>query len=94
MSEVLPETIPVRPDERIDAGRLMAWLEGRLPGAAQAATKLRAPFEAIIRLPQYPVADAYEFYLRLFAPVAERLAKAAATLAHKASTGVPGRSAL
>ncbi len=33
MSEVLPETIPVRPDERIDVERLMGWLEGRLPGA-------------------------------------------------------------
>ena len=33
MSEVLPETIPVRPDERIDVERLMTWLEGRLPGA-------------------------------------------------------------
>jgi aminoglycoside phosphotransferase (APT) family kinase protein len=33
MSEMLPETIPVRPDERIDAARLMEWLGGRLPGA-------------------------------------------------------------
>lgn len=33
MSEVLPETIPVRPDERIDVELLMAWLRGRLPGA-------------------------------------------------------------
>ncbi len=33
MSDVLPETIPVRPDERIDVQRLMDWLDGRLPGA-------------------------------------------------------------
>ncbi len=33
MSEVLPETIPVRADERIDVEQLMGWLEGRLPGA-------------------------------------------------------------
>ncbi len=33
MSEVLPETIPVRPDERIDVKRLTNWLSGRLPGA-------------------------------------------------------------
>lgn len=38
--------------------------------------KLRAPFESVGSLPRFPVADAYTFYVQLFSPVAERLARA------------------
>lgn len=38
MTEVQPETIPVRPDERFDIDRLMAWLAGRVPGSGATPT--------------------------------------------------------
>ena len=43
------------------------------PEANQLVAKLRAPFEAVDTLPDYPVKDAYELYQRLFGPVTGRL---------------------
>jgi CHAT domain-containing protein/tetratricopeptide (TPR) repeat protein len=42
--------------------------------AREAVSRLRYPFEATDKLPEYPVGDAFALYQTLFAPVQERLA--------------------
>ena len=44
--------------------------------ARATVSSLRTPFETVGSLPKFPVADAYAFYVQLFSPVADRLAKA------------------
>ncbi|MGC1953251.1 MAG: CHAT domain-containing protein, partial [Gammaproteobacteria bacterium] len=44
--------------------------------AKRLVAKLRAPFEAVDTLPEFPVQDAYALYQRLFEPVAKRLESA------------------
>ena len=43
--------------------------------AKAGVSKLRAAFEITDSLPVFPVADSYELYVKLFSPIAERLAK-------------------
>jgi CHAT domain-containing protein len=61
----------------VDRSRIEAYEIDLTEQQAEAmVAKLRAPFEPADSLPVFPVSDAYTFYQRLFAPVAEQLAKA------------------